>query len=585
MKKKSLVLLLLMAYCLNASAQFGKLKGMLGGKKDSTKVAKTSDSVREQKGGQNLWSKAIGKVAKMAGNLAGSMGGLITTTSTLENVVPIPYYLTNLHPSSVGVVSQSFFEGWESGGSAVMLSFSAKNSIQLHRIDGSVHIDGKPANYVAMGIYSAFLKDISKPKLVEIVTSSGQKSTFTLSAPKQSIKLLAINDQKANISLDLSKDVTLTLENLPSGDSTPVMVSLTGTTLGIKTFYEVGWFAPNSKITIPAAMFRNMNGASSNIGFADAYLQVSRAATNKVSNISGMYPEIDYYNMSTDGKFITITAKPAFNKGLLAAATLDSPDGEVSYEVKKANAIYSPNLSRMKTLGITSFAIQGKTSLYDSKTKYSGNDSYTTTTKTAQFPQFSDEVWDHILEKMYAKVTEILATELNINILPVEKVTSSKGYQRIAPFSKDEANTKSAFSRSYKNTKLLAGLRPLSETMGKKSGEYQVMQETGANATMRFTAGLNMSFEGSKAIMTPTLSFEINGEVLGEIMTTNYLTGTVTGKGVVMKDKSKVDLATLENSFLNMPALMTAFRKSLQDIKQKEQQNGDYTIEWAAMNN
>lgn len=585
MKKKYLTIVLLFAYGLNANAQFGKLKGMLGGKKDSTQVEKTADTALQKKGGQNLWSKAIGKVAKMAGNLAGSMGGLITTSSTLENVVPVPYYLTNLHPSSVGVVSQSFFEGWEPGGSAVMLSFSAKNSVQLHKIDGSVNIDGKPANYVAMGIYSAFLKDISKPKLVEITTSSGQKSSFSLTAPKQRIKLLAINDQKANISLDLTKDVTLTLENLPSGDPSPVMVSLTGTTLGIKTFYEVGWFAPNPRITIPAAMFRNMNGATSNIGFADAYLQVSRAATDKVSNISGIYPEIDYYNMTTDGRFITVTAKPVFNKGLVAAATLNYPNGEVSYEIKKANAIYSPNLSRMKTLGITSFAIQGKTSLYDSKTRYSGNDSYTTTTKTAQFPQFSDDVWDNILEKMYTQVTEILEAELDINVLPIEKVTASKGYQRIVPFSKEEANTRAAFSRSYKNTKLLAGPRPLSETMGKKSGEYGIMQETGANATMRFTAGLNMSFEGSKAIITPSLSFEINGEVLGEIFTTNYLSGTVTGKGVVMKDKSKVDLATLENSFLNMPDLMAAFRKSIQDIKQKEQQNGDYDIEWAAMNN
>lgn len=130
----------------------------------------------------------------------------------------------------------------------------------------------------------------------------------------------------------------------------------------------------------------------------------------------------------------------------------------------------------------------------------------------------------------------------------------------------------------------MAGLRPLSETMGKKSGEYKIMQETGANAIMRFTAGLNMSFEGSSAIMTPTLSFEINGEVLGETFTTNYLTGTFTGKGVTIKNKGKVDLTTLENSFLKMPDLMAAFKKSLQDIKQKEQQNGEYEIEWAAMN-
>ncbi|WP_304063167.1 hypothetical protein, partial [Pedobacter glucosidilyticus] len=404
MKKIYLIsILALLCASLNSHAQLGKLKSIIPAKKETTEASIVPDSVREKKGGQNLWSKVVAKAAKAAGNLAGSMMGMVGTTADLESLVPGAYYMSNLHPTSVGVVSQSFFEGWEPGGNAVMLSFSSKNKMQFNKIEGTVNVDGKSANYVALGIYSLFFKDNS-PKRVEVTTNSGQTSAFTIHPPKQSVKLRSINGQVSNISLDLTKDVVLELENLPVQDQTQIGVTIAANTLGIKTFYEVGWFAPASKITIPAAMFRNMNGVANNLNFTDSYLQVSRASTDKATNVSGVFSEMEYFNIVTDGKFITVTGKPVFNKGLVAAATEKFPKGDVSYEVKKPNAIFSPNLSRMKTLAFTSFAIQGKTSYFDSKTKYSGNDTYTTTTKTAQFPQFSDAAWDHVLDKMYTEV-------------------------------------------------------------------------------------------------------------------------------------------------------------------------------------
>lgn len=561
-------------------AQLGRLKGVMG-KKDQEKTEPADSSKNTpsgNKGVSGLWSKAMTKVVKVAGSLGGSVSGMVATTNNLDQVDVQAFYTTNLHPSEVGVIAQTFLESWEPGGNSVALSFTSKNSIQFNKIDGTVLIDGKPANYASMGVYSASFKDNSKPKMVEINTSSGQKASFTLNPPKQSVKLLKINGQAGTINLDLSKDVVLELQEDPADQKTPVLVWLTGNTIGLKTFYEVGWFAPASKITVPAAMFRNMNGVSNNLNFTNAYLQVSRSRIEPAGNVSGTFQQIEFSNMVTDGKFVNITVKPAFNKGLSVEGEEKYAAGTVNYHVKKPNALFSPDLARIKDLGVISFAIQGTTSFYDKKENKLTN---IETTKTAKFPQFENSVWDNILQKMYEQVTAILKAELNANILPIEKITTSAGYKTISPWSKKDQNTEDNFSRAYKDTKLLLGLRPISEMGGAKSGENKVMKETGANALLKFTINLDINFEGSKAFMTPKMVFDINGPLVGGVYNTSYLNGVIEGKGIPYKGNITPEI--LEKLIIREGDLLSVFRKSLQEMKAKEQGSGDYKTEWDAM--
>lgn len=577
MNKKAIILLLLLGTAVSSQAQLGKLKGMVGGKKDTAQASADTTKKSKAGGGQSLWSKAIVKVAKVAGSLGGSISGLVATTDNLDNVVPTASIMSNLHPTEVGVVGQSFVGGWQPGGTVAMLSFSASNAVQVYKINGSVTIDGQPANYAAMGVYTAYLKDNIKPKQVEITTASGQKASFTISPPRHTVKLLAINGQKNNPSIDLTKDVVLEVQNGPDGNNTPVLVTLTGTTLGLKTFYEVGWFKPSSKITIPAAMFRNMNGVTNNINFKDTYLQISRGSMEKASSLSGAFKDVDLANIVTDGMFINVTTKPVFNKGLAAEGKEKYSAGDVNYEVKKTHALFSPNFSSMKDLGVASFAIQGVTSFYDRK-----NDKLldAVVTKSATFPQFSNEVWDKILDNMYQEVTSILKSEFAVNVVPLEKITNSAGYQSIAPYSKKDENSQDDFSRAYKNTKLLLGIRPISEMGGIKSGEYKIMKETGVNALLKFTIRLDINFEGSKAYMVPKMIFDINGALMGDVYNTSYVSGVITGDGVLYKKGITPDV--LENVILRKSDMLATFKKSLQEIKAKESANGDYKIVYDA---
>ena len=115
---------------------------------------------------------------------------------------------------------------------------------------------------------------------------------------------------------------------------------------------------------------------------------------------------------------------------------------------------------------------------------------------------------------------------------------------------------------------------------GRKSGEYKIMKETGANALLKFTINLDINFEGSKAFMTPKFVFDIVGDVAGDTYNTSYLSGTVVGKGIPYK--KGITPEVLENVILRKSDMLSTFRKAIQDIKAKEAANGDYKIVWDA---
>ncbi|WP_017256990.1 hypothetical protein [Pedobacter arcticus] len=580
MKKKIIVLALaVIGFSLNSSAQFGKLKGMLP-KKDTTKTESPKESGGKTSGG--FMNKVVGKMAKVAGAVGGGMMGMIKTIPDFNGIALTAGYLTNLHPAEVNSIDQTFFEGYEPGGNVLFLMFSSKEDLKFTKVGGTVTVDGKPANYVSMGIYSAYFKDNDKPRLVEAKTSSGQYTSFTVNPPKQKVKVLAINGQKDNISVDLTKDMTIDLGDLDKNDKSMISVQLTGSTLGIKTFYTVGYFQPSSKITIPAAFFRNMDGSNAN--FTDnPYIQVSRMAEESVSDLKGDLSEVIYSPGTTDGRFIKVTNKPVFNKEIEIVGK-GKGGIELPFTIQKPLALTSPNTSRLKKVAITSLSIQGKTTFYNSKTTDNMDGSRTISTVSIKFPVFPEEVWASVLSNMYEGLTKIIKEELNVEIVPIDKVTSSNGYKIIAPFSKEEQNSKTEYVQTYKNTKLLSGIRPLTLMMGKRSGEYKIMEETGANATMRLNLGLTMVPDGKmNAVMVPSLSFDLSGEILADIVNTKYFGGVITGSGTGLSNKKGVNQQILEDTYLQKAAMLNSFRKAIQELQAKEAQTSDYEIEWKAM--
>ena len=578
MTSRALLLIVVLGTAVSfaAHAQLSKLRSKIGGKKDTTEV---TSSAKKPKG-PGLITKLVTKIAKTAGGVG------VSTTADLNSVVPNTYLMTNLCPAEVGTADMAFYEGWKPGGNAVVVMFTTKNSFGLNKLDGEVKVNGKVADYVGTGVYIAFGSDNSTKKDIEITTSSGDRSTFSMEPPKHSIKLKSINGLTDNISVDLTKDVVLDIENPPGSEDTQILVKLVAKTVGIKSFYEVGYFNTANKLVIPAAAFRNLNMSPGNKSFMsikESFLMVERSYVDDARNVSGKYPEVKFANIYNDGKFIKVTGEPELSIGFTLEGESNLSVGKVGYSVVKPNAFLSRCLGQINTIGVKSFAIRGTTYVSETKTENStgsnGSLQKTHTTLSAQFPQMENEVWDKALKDFYAGTIPLLNAELNASTAPVEAVTSTNGYKDISAYTKDEENTSVQFSRTYETTKMFSAFLPISDGFGINNADSRIMEESKTNALLTVTIDLQLSIEGSSTIMKPLLGLTLQGEQNGFAAATKYFTVNITGAGYKLKKNQKITPDVLQQ-ILQRDDLLMVLKGALSKLKQKEAEVKDYATLW-----
>ena len=571
-----LILLVTFSFSIQSQAQLLKRKTKEV-ENDSTPAA-AEESKRDKKGKTNLLTKVITKVAKVA-------GGTMQTSSTddLSSIVPSVWNQNNICPSNLGTADMAFYENWKTSGNMVVLMFTKKNSMGFTKIDGTVTIDGKPAEFATMGVYSAFSDNLTKPQVVEITTKKGDKSSFTINPPKYAVKLKSINGSAAEtINIDPSKDMVLELENPKGSENTVLAVKILAKSASIKYWADLGFFPSADKIVIPAAYFRNLNNSNSNglTNYKDSYIQIIRLSKEKVANISGNFKEIEYDNNYEDGRYLDIKPDIENSKGISATGSDKFEDGNVNYEFSKPNAFSSKLFSNIKNIGTVSFALRGITYDHKEKTKYNiGGNSYTTTTKTLQFPQLPDEQWDFVLDNLYKNLSTVLKEELKVDIEPIEKIKATDAYSRIQQFSKDDANTKVEVSRGYKGLKVISNFVPVTESWGPNSNMAKLIKESGINAILKTTLDFEVAWDGSKGVLVPKLAVELIGPNNGDLFPTKYFSSLVIGKGFPM-DKMKAGTKILD--IFRISDLTTQFRKGLKELMAKEKENGDYDIIWGA---
>ncbi|RZM23956.1 MAG: hypothetical protein EOO88_24460 [Pedobacter sp.] len=590
-KKIYISLLLVAGISFSTQAQFGKLKGLVGGKKDTAQsVADTAKKVGKEKSGGSFFSKAIIKIAKASSGLVMSATGQLITTADLGILTPMVASSTNLYPVGLGTADMQFFNGWRSGGNLTTVFFTQKNKFGMAKIDGTVTIDGKPADYVSTGVYVSFTDASNKPSKVEVVTRSGQKSSFSIAPTPFAIKVKSINGVAGDhVPLDLTKDVVVELDVPAGAEHLPLHVKMAVNQIGIKAFYDVANFKGTSgKLLIPAAAFRNMNfspGTKLLFNFKDSYLSVDRVQDLTVTDVSGVYEPFQYGAITQDGRYVDVTKEPVLNPGLTVKGTEKFNNGEVDYNFYKPVAYVSRPFDHIKKLGVISFSVRGTTYVQgkDSKSSSSysvGGTTYTSTTTTttwAQFPAVSDEVWAGTLASLYKDFTAAATQELSADVLPVSTITATEGYQSVSPFTKDDESTSVNFSHSYLDLKEISAYMPISEGYSSNTANMRIIKQSGANALMKFTFDMQIAIEGGKPVMIPKLGFEIVGENNGYAYGTKYCTATITGKGV--RFPKNISVADMEQ-VIRKSDLLSTFRKGLQELKAKEIQNGDYKIVW-----
>jgi hypothetical protein len=527
---------------------------------------------------QGFFTKGLSKLAKAVGNLT------TDKVATLDDIAVTVNVGSNLHTDKLGTISQSFFNGWKTGGDAFSVMFSRKSAGGYTKIDGSVTLDGKPMDYLTVGTYG-FISDANPaPRKIEVVTSSGQKASFKVETSKKRIKLISINGMKdGDIALDLSKDVALELE-VPAGmENAMIKASIAINQMSVKSIYDVCYTRAAPKVIIPASALRNLNIAPASTllySFKNSYFSVGTESMEEAKEVTGAFTSVKYTSSYNDGKVVSVSVEPKLNTGLADKGTDKQLD--MKYDFFKPNAFMSRPFDQLKNVGVKSFAIRGTTfsqTSSTSTTETSTTITTTTTITTLEFPKQPDSVWDAMLEGLYPDFLAVVQEELGAKVLPLETVTHTEAYKNTKAFAKDDVNTKVQFARAFRDTKVMSAFMPVTEGYGSGGINERLMNESGADGLLTMTLDLQISSDGKLVLMIPKFAFEIVGKTNGPVIDTKYCSGTIQSNTGVSFNKN-ITPAELEK-IVRKSDMLAVFRKGLKALVEKEKANGDYQPVWA----
>jgi hypothetical protein len=546
-------------------------------KKDKTETT-TEVKKDESKKGGSIFQKAMSKVTKLVGNLAGELGGSVAETPSLDNVEVLASVGTNIFPRDLGLATNDFLKGeWVDNGDFTMLMLSSPNGFQFFKYAGTIKLNGKELKHQSFGIHTAVEAPNSGNKKISFEKNGVEEGSFTVPPPAKNIQLLSINGAKSSINIDLTKDVVLELANYTTGPDALIRVDIVTSIIGMRSLTMAAYVKPAAKVVIPAAAFRNLETQNKGTGFKNSYLMVSDQQLVKSVTQSGVFKEpVLAVTGSNAGMWVNVTNSPEIAKGIEFSEIEKVNGSEMEVSVKKLNAAYAMPLSFAKKIAVASMSIQGTTQLYESKTN---NWTKTETTKSIDFPQIPEEWLQEVLAGMYAQFTQVTAAVSNGQVLPENAIPSAPSYELVQDFFKDEMNTADQFLTVYKN---LNPIKPLTSSSMRLFGENALLKETSADALLKVSIALQLSYDGKPA-MTPYLKVEMDGVSNGGFRSfvgnTKYFSITIKGAPyIIKKGKSltKDELAKI----VQTNDLAAAFKNALINLKDKEAAIGDYEIVW-----
>jgi hypothetical protein len=546
-------------------------------KKEKTETGK-EESKEESKKSGNIFQKAMSKVTKMVGNLAAELGGSVAETPSLENVDVLASVGTNIFPKDLGLATNDFLKGdWIDNGDFTMLMLSSPNGFQFFKYAGIIKLNGKELKHQSFGIHTAVEAPNSGNKKISFEKNGVEEGSFTVPPPIKNIQLLSINGAKSNVSIDLTKDVVLELANYSSGLDALIRVDIVTSVIGMRALTMAAYVKPAPKVVIPAAAFRNIETQNKGTGFKNSYLMVSDQQLVKSVAQSGVFKEpVIAVTGSNAGMWVNVTNSPEISKGIVFSENEKVNGTEMEVSAKKLNAAYAMPLSFAKKIAVASMSIQGTTQLYESKTN---NWTKTETTKSIDFPQIPDEWLQEILSGMYSQFTNATAEVTGGQFLPETAIPSAPSYELVQDFFKDEMNTADQFLTVYKK---LNPIKPLTSNSMRVFGENALLKETGADALLKVSIALQLSYDGKPA-MTPFLTIEMDGVSNGGFRSfvgnTKYFSMTIKGAPYIIKKGKTLDKEELAK-VVQTSNLAAAYKKALSTLKEKEAAIGDYETVW-----
>jgi hypothetical protein len=556
-----------------SNAQFWKKE-----KSDTTKSSSKEAPKEEPKKTGGFFQKAMSKFTKLAGDLTGELAGSVAVADNLSEVDVLASVGTNIFPKDLGLATTDFLKGeWVDNGDFTMLMLSSPNGFQFYKYGGTIKLNGKELKHQSFGIHTAVETAGSGNKKISFEKNGVEEGSFTVPPPAKNIKIVAINGQSSNVSIDLTKEVVLDLANYSTGPDALIRVDIVTSVIGMRSLTMAAYVKPAAKVIIPAAAFRNIETENKGTSFKNSYLMVSDQQLVQSIAQSGVFKApVIAVTGSYAGMWVNVTAAPEINKGFAISEKEKINGSEVEITAKKRNAAYAMPLSFAKKIAVATMSIQGTTYLYENNTN---KWTQVETTKELKFPQIPESVLEEVLANMYQKFTSATAEIVGGTVLPVTAIPATGSYQQVQQFFKNEMNNSEQFLSVYQG---LNPIKPLTSNSMRLNGENALLKETGADALLKVSITLQMSYDGKPA-MTPYLTVEMDGASNGSFRSfvgnTKYFSIQVKGAPYILKKNANIGKDEIFQ-MVQTDTLVSAYQKALNEIKSKEAALGDYETVW-----
>jgi|GEM_PF-606881 len=576
----------LLANSVEAQMPFGK-------KKNEDPNEETSDDNGGGFGGK-LKSKVKNfNPMKSLGKLAGNL--LTSTTDDLSTLSMQVMYMQNLYPSETETIETEYFGFWEPKMDMCGVMFLKKEGVGMSKIDGTVEIDGNNIDHVANGFYGGIVSENSGSHKINIQTVKGDQAAIT-AEPIEPIEIITVNGVPKGEVAEINMDEDLVLElKHPQGGTDDFYVAVLGKVMGIRGFNEIGYFKSVDKITIPKEAFKHTATTAYKFEQGSNYLLVQRTketivdlpALGAAQVISGA---MDWtpINLVGDQKTFLGVGMDEYN-----AQYKEKTKDDFEVQANKPNAFWGPPLSHPKKLAMASFVVRA-TELKQKQVKTStststiGNVRTTTTTTTITtktFPEVPEVFWDQLVNEFYQKFEAALLSEMNVELVPIEKTMQAKEYDNL--FAIDDTVSVEVVVKPYKGCKLLLPTtmsemwEARTSTFPNDKPEVKLMKELGVDGIISVTVDCAMAWEDGA--LSPRMSFRIDGPTNGyKVGPTTYANGLITGPGQGISEtaKSSDDIVQQLHQIMNVDKLVALFKESMEGLKADEQGKG-YEKIWA----
>ena len=566
--KKIILILIVVVCCSQTNAQFWKKKDNDTSQKDTTKKESNTDDGNKKKGG-TFFQKVVAKVAKGAAKVAGA--GSTKNTDNFESFEPAIYVSSNLYPKSVGTMQTDFYNGWKEGGDLVGVMLLPKDKLFFYKLDGTVKINNKTTDYQSSGVYTTVLDGNNNNKIIELQTKAGKTAKFTLVPKQNKLKIISINNQTSNATIDMSKDFTIQIDGFTP--NALIKVEVVMQTVGLRAQIEAGSYKASKNVTIPGFIFKHLHVDKNqkNFKYNNPYILVSETEVKETKDENNNFKEPIKYYAGTSSYFPVNVVNAVEN-----THGIEIEEGNAS--ITKGNAFFSQPIENATIVAPTSVVLKGTTYYYDRKeNKILGRTEITT--KEVKFPQIPDAKLEQTVTELYNNITSILKDEMHVNIIAPETIAANTSYQKIGKYTNADENTEYNFVKAYKELNELPAASPLALMA---FGEATLFEPLQANALLKISLDVQLSWNDRKPYMTPILNIELlgspNGGNTGNGQTTKFFTAEINGESIEIK-KGIVTNEML-NNILQVNGLSNSFKIVLQKLIAKEKETNEYKTIW-----